>query len=201
MSKKAAPARAVPRENPWRLPAFSAGAVLFAWWLGMGIFYYRQPALSFRWDLATKVLPNPFAMKPAMAWELLKLLGELAWLIFLGASLGAAGMRRLGLGRRSRAEQLGFGLGLGWGALACALAVLGMFRLWYPVPVFSALAALTLLGALLAWRSGPQASAPGQSWGSGFDKLLLAALALLAAFNLFAALMPEIFYDALSCHL
>ncbi|MBI4677247.1 MAG: hypothetical protein HY748_06665 [Elusimicrobia bacterium] len=80
------------------------------------------------------------------------------------------------------------------------MAALGLLRLWHPAVVFPALAAWTLF-LLRGWRRPAAGERAAASAWTAFDRVLAALLALLAGFNLFAALMPEISHDALSTHL
>ncbi|MFI5348155.1 MAG: glycosyltransferase family 39 protein [Elusimicrobiota bacterium] len=183
-----------------RLPSAATAVLLFSWWLGMGWYYYHQPALTLRWDLALTLVPNPFAMRAGALWDLIKLLAELGWLLALGAGLGEMILGRLRLPPRGRLLRSILDVSIGWGALGLAMAVLGFLKLWRPGLVFGVLAALTL-PAILALRRMPSEPAPeGGPWAP-LDAALLAALAAFLGLNLLGAMMPEIFYDALSCHL
>ena len=183
-----------------RLPSTATSVLLFSWWLGVGWCYYHQPALKLRWDLASSLLPNPFAMRAGALWDLLKLLAELGWLLALGAGLGETILERLSLPPRGRLLRLIFGVALGWGVLGLAMAALGLLKLWRPALVFGVLAALTP-PAIMALRRAPADRGPDGGPWTPVEAALLAALAAFLALNLLGAMMPEIFYDALSCHL
>ncbi|MDX6768708.1 MAG: glycosyltransferase family 39 protein, partial [Elusimicrobiota bacterium] len=186
----------------WRLPPFWGRGILLAWWLGLGAYYYSQPEMSFRWELAFEILPNPLNLTAQAIGCLAKALLALGGFGFMGISVGGWCLAKLGLQIEDRIESLGFRLGLGWGIVGCLMAVLGLLKLWYVGPVMVLLAALTLWTAL----AGPKANYAGTPLGGGtpwnaFDYALAALLVLFAAFNLLCTLIPEIFYDALTYHL
>jgi hypothetical protein len=183
-----------------RLPSGATALLLLSWWLGVGWYYYHQPALTLHWDLALTLIPNPFAMRARALWELIKLLAELGWLLALGAGLGEMLLGRLSLVPRGRLLRLVFDVAAGWGALGLAMAVLGLLKLWRPGLVFGVLAALTPL-AIMALRRAPRDPVPAASPWSPVEIAMAAVLAAFLGLNMLGAMMPEIFYDALNYHL
>ncbi len=183
-----------------RLPSTTAVILLFSWWLGVGWHYYQQPALKLRWDLVPLLIPNPFAMKAGALWDLIKLLVQLGWFLVIGTGLGEIILARLSVPSRGRLLRLVVDVAVGWGVLGLAMAALGLLKLWYPSFIFGVLAAMTL-PAVMALRRAPAASDPcGGPWAF-LDIAMLLVLAAFLGLNLLGAMMPEIFYDALSCHL
>jgi dolichyl-phosphate-mannose-protein mannosyltransferase len=197
---KPAPRRPDAPKSDSRLPSLSTTVLLFSWWLGIGWYYYHQPALTLRWDIALTLLPNPFAMRAAALWDLVKLLAEIGWLLVIGAGLGEMILSLLSLQPRGRLLRQIFNIGIGWGALSLAMAFLGLLELWRPGFVFGVLAALTP-PAILALRRAPPEPAPEAAPWLPVDTAIVALLAVFVGLNLLGAMVPEIFYDALSHHL
>lgn len=183
--------------KPWKR------VLLFGWWLGMGFLFYHDPSRSFRWSLALQVIPDPFGMTARQFGKLALLLLECGWLAFLGVSIGRLELEWLGLPWTGDAEALGFGLALGWGSLALGMAVLGLLKLWYKGLVYPALGVLTLAAGAAAWKGKalPTAEPKKDEPWSRTELVLVVLLLGFLAVNILGSLMPEVFYDALSCHL
>ena len=196
---KPAPPPDAPKTDA-RLPSAATAVLLFSWWLGLGWYYYHQPALKLRWVVAITLLPNPFSMTAGALWDLLKLLAELGWLAVLGAGLGELILRRLALPPRGRLFRLIVDVSLGWGALGLGMAALGLLKLWRPELVFGALAVLTI-PAVLALRRLPPEAATKEGPVTPLDSAIAAVLASCLGLNLLGAMIPEIFFDALNYHL
>ncbi len=184
------------------MPRFWGQAALLAWWLGLGVYYYSRPELSFRWELALDILPNPLALTWTAVSRLAKSLLALGGLIFMGVSIGGWCLSKIKLPIADRIESFGFRLGLGWGIIGSLMAALALLKLWYVGPVLLSIALLSLWAAYTTPRENRVgASADGAAPSRAFDVGLLLLLALFAAFNLLGTLIPEIFYDALTYHL
>jgi hypothetical protein len=195
----------------WRLPRAISGAILLAWWLLFGLYYYREPLYAPIWNLLPHMLPNPFEMRPAVLWSDLKAAAGLIWLLFLGWGIGRAILRRARLDANNFIGNFFMSLGLGWGVMALAMLTAGLLHLWDLRLVMTCVAAATaaLLADLRRRRpledraigAKPVAGVRPDIFASPWTWVWAGIFGLFAVFNLFAAFMPEISYDALVYHL
>ena len=197
MNRKLAPSRLA----SWRASSNVAFALLAAWCVLIACLYYRQPDLLPSGSMVRRFFLPSVHLSSKWALFNLRQGACLVWLTFLGLGSGIWLLSLLKIQFHNRAELIGLATGLGWGMLGTILAILGLFKLWSPVPVFAALAVLTIPIGVAALRSpvwrGLQVEGP---W-SLLERFLGFALAIIAAVDFVGALMPEIFYDALVYHL
>ncbi|MBI4677364.1 MAG: glycosyltransferase family 39 protein [Elusimicrobia bacterium] len=205
------PPSAAPAAFEWRLHPAAAQVVAFAAIAVVGVFFYaKMPMEHLRqlWSHWRAVLP-PLSRADASVW--LNAAGAGAWLALLHASacgLGQAVLRGLALDPEDRLERLLLGSALGWGAFGLAMLGLGLAGLWrtwaLAVLLGSGLAGFAfslLVPRMPGGSSQPAPKEPEQERWKGWEGFLALILAVLAGFDFYGALMPEIFYDALVYHL
>jgi 4-amino-4-deoxy-L-arabinose transferase-like glycosyltransferase len=197
----------------WRLPLNIAGLLMLAWWLALGLYYYHQPHYAPIWGLLPHMLPNLFQMRAGTIWSDLKVLAALSWLLLLGYGLGRTLLRKTRLEAKDFMGNAVLSLGLGWGVMSLCMLAAGLVHLWRVDVVMTVLTAASVALGVEFWRrpSLDEKTSPigkretrGEQLGfseTAWKRILVGILVVFAAFNLFAAFMPEIFYDALVYHL
>lgn len=204
------PPATLPEPAPldWRIPDWAALAILLLYWAQLGWSFYRRRGWidNFEhWKSWPTLIPALWKMTGPAAVRALALLAGLAGLVALGASAGRTLLRRWNLWDGEPIERFLLALSVGWGLGALVLLGLGLLGLWSPA-IFLTAAGLAAVGAAFDWRRSAAGKAasyalPAASAWSPWERCAAGALTLLGLFNLFGALMPEIFYDALVYHL
>ncbi|MBI5623482.1 MAG: glycosyltransferase family 39 protein [Elusimicrobia bacterium] len=202
------PAPSSPLE--WRFHPLAAQTATFLAITVAGVlFYTKMPSEQLRlfWSHCLDVIPP---VTGASGPALLTALRTAAWLILLHLAawgLGTTALRVLGIEAEERLEGVLLGSAMGWGVIGMAMLGLGMAGLWRTWTLALILGSgLAGLAYHLYDRRHPGSAATpalpaGSTRWSGWEGFLVLFLMFLAAFDFFAAFMPEIFYDALVYHL